>query len=121
MPGDDEEDDLDDLENEFEMDKKDQQPSPDAMLHGRMNYGRMYEHEMATHHMMHQQPRFPLITDGQVGDSEDDENHALVVPSNSNKRVQPINYMDSNLPGTEKPTLLCFSIILHLFQQFRGV
>lgn len=100
MPGDDEEDDLDDLENEFEMDKQDQQANADAFMPGRMNYGTMYEHEVATHHMnLHQPPRFPMITDGQVGDSEDDENHALVVPSNGNKRVHPLNYHDPNLPG----------------------
>lgn len=99
VPGDDEEDDLDDLENEFEMDKQDQQASTDTFLPGRMNYGTRYEHEVATHHMnLHQPPRYPLLTDGQVGDSEDDENHALVVPSNG-KRVHPLNYHDSNLPG----------------------
>lgn len=95
MPGDDEEDGLDDLEDEFEMDKQDLQGTPDQMMHGRMNYGSMYEHEVATHNMsMHQQPRYPLLTDGRAGDSEDDDTHALVVPTGH------VNYnIDSKLPG----------------------
>lgn len=97
VPGDDEEDDHDDLENEFEMDKQDQPTTTDQLLHGRMNYGSMYEHEVATHNMMHQQPRYPLLTDGRAGDSEYDENHALVVPNGT--RVQSLNYIDSKLPG----------------------
>ena len=97
MPGDDEEDDLDDLENEFEMDKQDQGATAHELMHGRMNYGSMYEHEVARHNMMHQQPRYPLLTDGQAGDSEDDENQALVVPNGN--RVHPIGYIDSKLPG----------------------
>lgn len=97
----DEEDDLDDLENEFEMDKLDQQESAEnAFMPGRMNFGTRYEQEVATHHMnLHQPPRYPMITDGQVGESEDDENHALVVPGDG-RRVHPLNYHDSNLPGT---------------------
>jgi hypothetical protein len=47
--------------------------------------------------MMHLQPRYPLLTDGHAGDSEDDDNHALVVPNGN--RVHPIGYIDSKLPG----------------------
>ena len=36
-----------------------------------------------------------------TGDSEDGDNHAIVVPPNMSggKRVHPLPYIDSNLPG----------------------
>lgn len=68
MDGDEEEEDTDDLENEFnfvETDKQDKQHMTEAMLHGHMSYGGTYNHDLP-HHMMHQQPQFPLLTNGQM-------------------------------------------------------
>lgn len=65
MPGDEEEDDTDDLENEFalEMGQLDEQNVTDAMLHGHMSYGGNYDHNLPN---LHQTPQFPLLTDGKM-------------------------------------------------------
>lgn len=66
VPGDEEEEDTDDLENEFNFELSNQEKEHvDAMLHGHMSYGGTYDHDLP-HHMMHQQPRFPLLTNGQM-------------------------------------------------------
>ncbi len=68
MDGDEEEEGVDDLENEFnltEASKQDKEHVTDAMLHGHMSYGGTYDRDLP-HHMMHVQPQFPLLTNGQV-------------------------------------------------------
>lgn len=109
MPGDDEEDDTDDLENEFSF-EMDSQRVTDAMLHGHMSYGGMYDLHRQHHHMMrqhHQATRFPLLTDGTADDVDDDvdtnHSHTIAVPPppmNGGKRVHPLPYLESSLPGT---------------------
>ncbi|KAJ7526246.1 hypothetical protein O6H91_17G090000 [Diphasiastrum complanatum] len=106
VEGDEEEDDVDDLENEFnihDMDKFDKQQVTEAMLHGHMSYGRADDLEV--HVMSTPQPAYPLLTNGQVG-TEDSPNeippdhHALVIPSHmpNGSRIHPLPYSDPNLP-----------------------
>lgn len=66
VPGDEEEEDTDDLEKEFniEMDKQGKHHVTEEMLHGHVTYDGTYDHDLP-HHMMHQQPQYPLLTNGQ--------------------------------------------------------
>ncbi|OAY73865.1 putative cellulose synthase A catalytic subunit 3 (UDP-forming) [Ananas comosus] len=117
VPGDEEEDGIDDLENEFNFMGKDKQDNQlESMLQGHMSYGRGGDVDMP--HMVHTMPQVPLLTNGQmVPDSHsflsaslllpniDDippEQHALV-PSfmgGGGKRIHPLPFADPNLPGT---------------------
>ncbi|EFJ38258.1 hypothetical protein SELMODRAFT_73698 [Selaginella moellendorffii] len=105
VEGDDDEEEFDDLDSEFnihdEVDKMDRQQLAEAMLHGRMSYGRAEDHEIE---MPGLQPPVPLLTNGQMDGSDVDvippDHHALIVPSNfgpGGKRVHPLPYSD-NLP-----------------------
>ncbi|KAJ7541904.1 hypothetical protein O6H91_10G081400 [Diphasiastrum complanatum] len=104
VEGDEEEDDVDDLENEFnihDMDKFDKQQVTEAMLHGHMSYGRADDLEV--HMTATPQPSYPLLTNGQVGteDSPHDippDHHALVIPMANGNRIHPLPYSDANLP-----------------------
>ncbi|KAJ7559354.1 hypothetical protein O6H91_04G081100 [Diphasiastrum complanatum] len=107
VEGDEEEDDVDDLENEFgtyyDIDKLDKQHVTEAMLHGHMSYGRADHHEV--HMMSSPQPVYPLLTNGHAGNEEPQdippEHHALVIPNGSapnGNRIHPLPYHDSNLP-----------------------
>ncbi|CAK9866152.1 unnamed protein product [Sphagnum jensenii] len=108
VDGDEEEEGADDLENEFNLDadcKQDREHVTDAMLHGHMSYGGTYDRGDLPHHMRHpMQPQFPLLTNGQVPDAEDEQ--AIVVPpgvGSGGKRVHPLPYIESNLPVQARP------------------
>ncbi|CAM6067011.1 unnamed protein product [Sphagnum tenellum] len=108
VDGDEEEEGADDLENEFNLDancKQDREHVTDAMLHGHMSYGGTYNRGDLPHHMRHpMQPQFPLLTNGQVPDAEDEQ--AIVVPpgvGSGGKRVHPLPYIESNLPVQARP------------------
>ncbi|MCO5601057.1 hypothetical protein L7F22_055174 [Adiantum nelumboides] len=112
VEGDEEEEDVDDLENEFNFDyeseKKNGQHIAEAMLHGQMSYGRGDDHDMP--HMTHTMiPQVPLLTNGPS--TEDlsgisPEHHALVIPpfmGSGGKRVHPLPYIEANLPVQPRP------------------
>ncbi|EFJ32022.1 hypothetical protein SELMODRAFT_86720 [Selaginella moellendorffii] len=101
VEGDDEEEDVDDLDNEFSVhesdDKMDQQHLAEAMLHAHMTYGRGDGEEAD----MPIQPGIPLLTNGQVVKGVDPteippDHHALVVPSvgPGGKRIHPVSDLD---------------------------
>ncbi|KAH7523339.1 hypothetical protein FEM48_Zijuj06G0000200 [Ziziphus jujuba var. spinosa] len=116
VDGDEEEDDIDDVDNEFNFDasksnKHDMQQhhalaATDAMLHGHMSYGRAssdshYHHHH--HHVLHPLPQLPLLTNGQMVDDIPPDQHALV-PSfmgggggGGGKRIHPLPFSDSGL------------------------
>lgn len=103
VEGDEEEDDVDDLENEFDFgdrDKQDMQYSVESMLHGHMSYGRGGDMEMpqVRQNML---PQVPLLTNGQMDPGIPPEHHALIVPQfmGGGKRVHPLPYADSNFQG----------------------
>lgn len=66
VAGDEEEDGIDDLENEFNFmgrDKQDMQYLAEAMLHGHMSYGRAGDADMSQAVHM---PQVPLLTNGEM-------------------------------------------------------
>ncbi|XP_020090155.1 probable cellulose synthase A catalytic subunit 3 [UDP-forming] [Ananas comosus] len=99
VPGDEEEDGIDDLENEFNFMGKDKQDNQlESMLQGHMSYGRGGDVDMP--HMVHTMPQVPLLTNGQMIDDIPPEQHALV-PSfmgGGGKRIHPLPFADPNLP-----------------------
>ncbi|KAG9455531.1 hypothetical protein H6P81_000039 [Aristolochia fimbriata] len=101
VAGDEEEDDIDDLENEFNFagrDKQDMQYLTEAMLQGHMSYGRAGDVDMPQ--VVHTMPQVPLLTNGQMVDDIPPEQHALV-PSfmgGGGKRIHPLPFADPSLP-----------------------
>ncbi|XP_041017664.1 probable cellulose synthase A catalytic subunit 5 [UDP-forming] [Juglans microcarpa x Juglans regia] len=101
VEGDEEEDDIDDLENEFNFDARNKQDMhralfSDAMLH----YGRASDSDLP--HDLHSTPQVPLLTNGQMVDDILPEQHALV-PSfpgaaGGGKRIHPLPFSDPALP-----------------------
>eukprot|EP00252_Welwitschia_mirabilis_P014826 TRINITY_DN3286_c0_g1_i2.p1 TRINITY_DN3286_c0_g1~~TRINITY_DN3286_c0_g1_i2.p1 ORF type:complete len:911 (+),score=133.52 TRINITY_DN3286_c0_g1_i2:215-2947(+) len=107
VEGDEEEEDIDDLENEFEFggrDKLDRQYSAEAMLHGHMSYGRgVDDHDVHANHTIN--PQIPLLTNGEMDHGIPPEHHALIVPQfmGGGKRIHPLPYAESNLPVQPRP------------------
>ncbi|KAK9286342.1 hypothetical protein L1049_014735 [Liquidambar formosana] len=101
VEGDEEEDDVDDLENEFNFagrDAQDMQYIAEAMLHGHMSYGRAGDADMP--HVVNTMPQVPLLTNGHMVDDIPPEHHALV-PSfigGGGKRIHPLPFSDPTLP-----------------------
>ncbi|ERN11467.1 hypothetical protein AMTRI_Chr03g43740 [Amborella trichopoda] len=101
VAGDEEEEDVDDLENEFnfgDRDNQDMQYLAEAMLQGHMSYGRAGDADMPQ--VVHTLPQVPLLTNGQMVDDIPPEQHALV-PSfmgGGGKRIHPLPFADPNLP-----------------------
>ncbi|RRT70683.1 hypothetical protein GW17_00030624 [Ensete ventricosum] len=104
VAGDEEEDDVDDLENEFNFVGGDQQDSKymaEVMLQGHGSYGRRVD--IKTPHVAHAVPQVPLLTNGEMVDDIPPDQHALV-PSfigGGGKRIHPLPFPDPNIPGTE--------------------
>ncbi|EER93135.1 hypothetical protein BDA96_01G022500 [Sorghum bicolor] len=100
VPGDEEEDGVDDLENEFNWsDKHDSQYVAESMLHAHMSYGRGADLD-GVPQPFQPIPNVPLLTNGQMVDDIPPEQHALV-PSfmgGGGKRIHPLPYADPNLP-----------------------
>ncbi|CAD5187209.1 probable cellulose synthase A catalytic subunit 5 [UDP-forming] [Musa acuminata AAA Group] len=101
VAGDDEEDGVDDLENEFNFvggHKQESQYMADAMLQGHMSYGRWGD--INAPNMAHNAPQVPLLTNGEMVDDIPPEQHALV-PSfmgGGGKRIHPLPFSDPALP-----------------------
>ncbi|KAJ7528648.1 hypothetical protein O6H91_15G012100 [Diphasiastrum complanatum] len=105
VENDEEEDDVDDLENEFNFhdDKQDQQHIAEAMLHAHMSYGRGDDLDLPPQMMETLHPQHPLLTNGETFSGElhgiPPDHHAIVVPpmGGGGKRVHPLPYSDPNL------------------------
>ncbi|XP_059636344.1 probable cellulose synthase A catalytic subunit 3 [UDP-forming] [Cornus florida] len=106
VEGDEEEDDIDDVDNEFNFDGRghdsQQHALAEAMLHGgHMTYGRSYDSDLS-HHAFHTPlPQVPLLTNGQMVDDIPPEQHALVpsfMGSGGGKRIHPLPFSDSGHP-----------------------
>ncbi|KAM5574081.1 hypothetical protein ABKV19_013544 [Rosa sericea] len=107
VAGDEEEDGVDDLENEFSFDGRSRHDlqhalSADAMLHGHMSYGRASSVSSDFHNDLHSIPHLPLLTNGQMVDDIPPEHHALVpafMGANSGgKRIHPLPFSDPAFP-----------------------
>ncbi|XXG46397.1 hypothetical protein AAC387_Pa02g1258 [Persea americana] len=100
VAGDEEEDGIDDLENEFNFmgrDKQDMQYLAEAMLHGHMSYGRAGDADMSQAVHM---PQVPLLTNGEMVDDIPPDQHALVPAfmGGGGKRIHPLPFSDPSLP-----------------------
>jgi cellulose synthase A len=98
VPGDEEEDGVDDLENEFNWDGNESQYGAES-LHGHMTYGRGGDLN-GVQQPFQLNPNVPLLTNGQMMDDIPPEQHALV-PSfmgGGGKRIHPLPYADPSLP-----------------------
>ncbi|XP_057851232.1 probable cellulose synthase A catalytic subunit 5 [UDP-forming] [Cryptomeria japonica] len=102
VEGDEEEDDVDDIEYEFgfgDRDKQDRHYTAESMLHGQMSYGRGtdMDADQVPQSMM---PQVPLLTNGQMEYGISPEHHALVIPQfmGGGKRVHPLPDPDPNFP-----------------------
>nr|TKS04323.1 cellulose synthase [Populus alba] len=102
--GDEEEDGIDDLENEFNFDGRNSNRN-DMQHHGGLGGPesmRHYDPDLP-HDLHHPLPQVPLLTNGQMVDDIPPEQHALV-PSymapigGSGKRIHPLPFSDSALP-----------------------
>ncbi|KAH7566958.1 hypothetical protein ACOSP7_011398 [Xanthoceras sorbifolium] len=99
--GDEEEDDVDDLDNEFNVQQHGAAAAfgAEALLHGHMSYGRGFDSDL--HHVVSPLPQVPLLTNGQMIDDIPPEQHALV-PSftggGGGKRIHPLPFTDPPLP-----------------------
>ncbi len=104
VEGDEEEDGVDDLENEFNFvgrrrDTQDMQYIAEGMLQGHMTYGRAGDADMLPQ-VVNTMPSVPLLTNGQMVDDIPPEHHALV-PSflgGGGKRIHPLPFSDPALP-----------------------
>nr|QBI56909.1 cellulose synthase A5 [Agave tequilana] len=101
VAGDEDEDDIDDLENEFSFagrDKEDMQYGAEAMLQGHMRYGRGTDVDMP--HGVNAISQVPLLTNGEMVDDIPPEQHALVPAygGGGGKRIHPLPFVDPNLP-----------------------
>ncbi|KAJ9704716.1 hypothetical protein PVL29_002987 [Vitis rotundifolia] len=104
VEGDEEEDGVDDLENEFNFvgrrrDTQDMQYIAEGMLQGHMTYGRAGDADMLPQ-VVNTMPTVPLLTNGQMVDDIPPEHHALV-PSflgGGGKRIHPLPFSDPALP-----------------------
>nr|CAB3452706.1 unnamed protein product [Digitaria exilis] len=96
--GDEEEDGVDDLENEFNWNDNESQYGAES-LHGHMTYGRGGDLN-GVQQPFQLNPNVPLLTNGQMVDDIPPEQHALV-PSfmgGGGKRIHPLPYADPSLP-----------------------
>lgn len=110
VEGDEEEDDVDDLENEFNFEagrgaRRGTQAAAaaaEAMLQSHLSYGRTTSDSLSDlpPHDLHPMPQIPLLTNGQMVDDIPPEQHALV-PSfmgGGGKRIHPLPYSDPAIP-----------------------
>ncbi|KAH8943914.1 hypothetical protein BDL97_13G080300 [Sphagnum fallax] len=103
VDGDEEEEEVDDLENEFNFielnNPQDKQQDTEATLHGHASFERRDERR-DDHHvviMSHLQPQFPLLTNDQMSVSP--QLHAIVVPSKlgGGKQIQTLPGLDGKV------------------------
>ncbi|KAL9690319.1 hypothetical protein QQ045_010716 [Rhodiola kirilowii] len=102
VAGDDDEDDIDDLENEFSFagkDRQDMHVTSENMMHGH------YSSDGHMPHVGNPMPQVPLLTNGQMVDDIPPEHHALV-PSfmgGGGKRIHPLPFSDPSVPVQPRP------------------
>lgn len=101
VEGDEDEDDVDDLENEFNFvgrDKQGMQYIAEAMFHGHMSYGRAGDGDLPQ--VLHTMPQVPLLTNNDMVDDIPPQQHALV-PSfigGERNRLHSLPFSDPSLP-----------------------
>ncbi|KAL1067059.1 hypothetical protein V6Z11_D12G104400 [Gossypium hirsutum] len=111
VEGDEEEDDIDDLDNEFDYGTLDPQQVTDTMLTARLNAVRgsqFNSSRMPAHSELYSSPpssQIPLLTYVEEGLEISADHHALIVPSSMGhgNRVHPMSYTDPSIPLQHRP------------------
>nr|AFZ78562.1 cellulose synthase [Populus tomentosa] len=107
VEGDEEEDDIDDLEHEFDygnFDGLSPEQVAEAMLASRMNTGRASHSNISgipTHGELDSSPlnsKIPLLTYGEEDTEISSDRHALIVPPSHGNRFHPISFPDPSIP-----------------------
>ncbi|KAK4803551.1 hypothetical protein SAY86_003368 [Trapa natans] len=106
VAGDDEEDDIDDLENEFNFEGRmggnvQRHLAADRMIHGPINSGLGYDPDLTR--AAHPFPNLPLLTNGEMVDDIPPDQHALVpsymgADGTGGKRIHPLHFTDPSHP-----------------------
>ncbi|KAM7276299.1 hypothetical protein ACFE04_018165 [Oxalis oulophora] len=100
VEGDKDEDDIDDLEHEFNFSRD--RAAADAAHNG--YYQSAYDYDLSPQDS-HRQPQIPLLTNGQMADDIPPDTHALVPAymsysgSDGGKRVHPFPFPDPSAPS----------------------
>lgn len=101
--GDEEEEDVDDLENEFNYIDIHNLSRAEAVMQEHMSYGRAHERTTPPQPVP-AMPQVPLLTNSRHVSGEyitiSPEHDSLVVPPGGSKRIHPIPYSDSNIPSS---------------------
>ncbi|WCJ31693.1 Cellulose synthase family protein [Euphorbia peplus] len=113
VEGDEEEDDIDDLEHEFDygFDGMGPEQIAESMLTGRLNTGRASHPSMSgipTQTELDSSPlssKIPLLTYGEEDNDISSDRHALIVPPfmGHGNRVHPVPYSDPSIPLQPRP------------------
>ncbi|KAJ1398574.1 Zinc finger, RING-type [Sesbania bispinosa] len=111
VEGDEDEDDIDDLDKEFDYDPDDlgPQPASDSLFSGRLNTGRGSNSNISGIPSEHGSPplnsEIPLLTYGEEDPEISSDRHALIVPPymNHGNRVHPMPYTDPSIPLQPRP------------------
>ncbi|GAU35054.1 hypothetical protein TSUD_69770 [Trifolium subterraneum] len=111
VEGDEEEDGIDDIDNEFDYDLDDfgQPQHPDSVFSGRLNTGRGSNTNISGANSEHGSPplnsEIPLLTYGEEDPEISSDRHALIVPPymNHGNRVHPMPYTDPSTPLQPRP------------------
>ncbi|KAL3721565.1 hypothetical protein ACJRO7_033979 [Eucalyptus globulus] len=109
VEGDEEEDDIDDLDNEFDYDPSDPQHVAEKTFSSRLNYGRgAHRNASGMPTDVESSPlssQIPLLTYGQEDAEISPDQHALIVPPATGHayRVHPMPYPDSSNPLHPRP------------------
>lgn len=110
VEGDEDEDDIDDIENELDYASKDPQLIAEAMLSARLNVGRASSNasglttpaELDPHALS---TEIPLLTYGQEDAGISPDKHALIIPPfmSRGKKVHPVPFTDSAMSLPPRP------------------
>ncbi|KGN45860.2 cellulose synthase A catalytic subunit 2 [UDP-forming] [Cucumis sativus] len=110
VEGDEEEDDIDDLENEFDIANKDPNSASEAMLYPHLAVGRG-SHANGSGNMASDLDSssvptdIPLLTYGQEDAGISSDKHALIIPPfiSRGKKVHPVPFTDSSMSANPRP------------------
>ncbi|KAK6922888.1 Cellulose synthase, RING-type zinc finger [Dillenia turbinata] len=109
VEGDEEEDDVDDLDNEFDfgnLDKLGRQHAAEAAFSSRLNTGRGFHTDASSRSELDSSPLgpvIPLLTYGEEDSEISSDQHALILPPSRGNRVHPMPIPDSSTPLQPRP------------------
>ncbi|CAN1802031.1 Cellulose synthase A catalytic subunit 6 [UDP-forming] [Linum perenne] len=112
VEGDDDEEGVDDLENEFHVTShvngsRDSNSIAEVMLSSRLNFGRYQQYSDSGFGMPLERDtataQFPLLTDGEEDSGISSDKHALIIPPFGGNRIHPMPSLDSAPAAQPRP------------------